>query len=424
MPAIPFLIFGAIAAAIVTTRSRRQRSNEAWATAARRLGITLKPTQGVFGFMGKMSMSGRVHDMELTIDTHQSDDTTYTRYRVRYPSLGLDFTAKRGHTLARIGKFFGYQDIEVGDPIFDEAIILKGNHPKRITDFLTPVRRTAIAGLIASHPGSVITDTSISYRKRGLDSEVGQLVSTMQRLVSVARQLHGADPVLEQAAERRLAGEVGEALDILEQAGDTGDPFVDFPRKEHVGEIHHARREVAEAVEAFRDLKRHAPTDVEVDRWAKYRPVEPREPPESRETPPPPADAPLETPVAPVTQSRDAEQVAAHLFHKDNYSFDTMEIFESEYQGTRVEWTGVLKRLRRFEHDRDFGKGPAVKAVLAIATLGTDLYAGREVDAIVRLPVETLDTLEVGARHRFAGTLARCDPAMRNLFVTDATLTS
>ena len=413
MPFIPFLIFGAIGAAIVAARATRQRSNLAWAKAARELGITLKPTRGVFGFFGKMSMTGRVHAMEITIDTHQSDDTTYTRYRVTYPPLGLAFKVKRQHALTRIGKFFGYQDIEVGDPVFDDEIIVKGDYPQRVANFLTPARRLAITGLIELYPGAVITETGISYHKRGLDSEEGQLISTMQRMLSVARQLRGVDQVSERAAEQRLAGDVGEALDTLEEASDTGDPFVDFLRKQQVGEIRHARREAKEAIEVFRDLQRRAPADPEVDRWARYRPDQPTARAESEAS----------TDSSPVVHSGDAEAVAAHLFHKDNYSFDTMEIFETDYQDSRVEWSGELKRLRRFDYDRDFGDGPGVKAVFAIATLGTDLYAGREVDAIVRLPQGAEDTLSIGQRYGFAGTLSRCDPAMRNLFVSDATLT-
>lgn len=99
-----------------------------------------------------------------------------------------------------------------------------------------------------------------------------------------------------------------------------------------------------------------------------------------------------------------------------------MEIFETEYEGKTVSWSGELKRLRRFDHDRDFGDGPGVKAVFAIASLGTDLYAGRVVDAIVRLPHGSEDQLEIGGDYAFGGTLSRCDPAMRNLFVTGASL--
>ena len=121
-------------------------------------------------------------------------------------------------------------------------------------------------------------------------------------------------------------------------------------------------------------------------------------------------------------ETGDAVTVAEHLFHKDNYSFDTMEIFEAEYEGRTVTWSGELKRLRRFDHDRDFGDGPGVKAVFAIAVLGSDLYAGREVDAIVRLPSGAEAQLAIGGRYSFSGTLSRCDPAMRNLYITGAAL--
>ena len=46
----------------------------------------------------------------------------------------------------------------------------------------------------------------------------------------------------------------------------------------------------------------------------------------------------------------------------------------------------------------------------------------REVDAIVRLPHGAEAEMEIGGRYSFEGTLSRCDPAMRNLFVTGARL--
>ena len=404
MPFIPFLIFGAVAAAIAAARASSHRTNSAWAAAARELGITLKPTNVAFGFFGKLAMTGTVHGMDLTIDTHQSSDNTFTRYRVDYPSLGLGLTVKREHAVARIGKFFGYQDIEVGDPVFDEAIILKGDYPDRIAAFLTPARRVAITGLIELHPGAVITDTRITYSTRGLQTDTRAIVSTMQRVVSVAQELHNPDHINERAMQHRLEGDAGEALAMLEKAGDTGDPFVDFLRKQQVGEIRRSRGDTEGARTVFQELERTAPADPEIKRWAAPK-AEPA------------------APVPPATNSGNAPEVADHLFAKENYSFDTMEIFESEYEGTTVAWSGILKRLRRFDYDRDFGDGPGVKAVFSIATLGTDLYAGREVDAIVRLPHGAEASLDIGQRYQFSGVLSRCDPAMRNLFVSDATLT-
>jgi hypothetical protein len=403
----PFVFVAIAGAAIAAVVSHRKRSNVAWEAAARRLGINLRPTSGAWGALGRLSMTGAIRGLTVTIDTHQSNDTTFTRYRVRYPSLGLGFKAKRQHALSRLTSLLGFQDIEVGDPVFDEAIVLKGDYPERVVLFLTPARRLAISGLIEHFRGATITDTAISFSKRGLVTDADELVSTMQRLLAVAQELRGTDQVASQAADRRLAGDVGEALEILERAPASGDPFVDFARKQQAAEIRYARGDTRGAREVFAELKRQAPADPEIDAWTQSR---------SAEAPPPQPTAPS-GPTAP-----DAATVAEHLFRKENYSFDTMEIFEADYQGKTVTWSGDLKRLRRFDHDRDFGDGPGVKAVLAIAVLGTDLYAGREVDAIVRLPHGAEAEMEIGGRYSFRGVLSRCDPAMRNLFVTGATL--
>jgi len=406
----PFLFIAVAGVALAAASSRRQKSNQAWARAARELGITLKPTAGVLGFFGKYSMTGQINGLTVTIDTHQSNDTTFTRYRVRYPALGLGLQAKRQHGLARVGKLLGFQDIEVGDPVFDEAIIVKGDYPERVASFLTPSRRVAITGLIELYPGSKITDTEIAYSKRGLDSDYRQLISTMQRILSVAQELRAIDRPNREAADRRLAGDVGEALEILAQAAPSGDPFIDFARKQQIGEIRYAQGDRAGAREVFKELAVQTPADPAADRWARRGASDSPAP-----TTPQPADGP--------EPAGEAAVVAEHLFRKENYSFDTMEIFENEYEGKSVAWSGELKRLRRFDHDRDFGDGPAVKAVFSIAVLETDIYAGRDVDAIVRLPHGAEGEMEIGGRYSFRGILSRCDPAMRNLFVSDAVLT-
>lgn len=405
----PFIFFGIIGAVIAAASSRRKLSNQAWAAAARELGIELAPTKGVLGFVGKQSMTGTIQGLTVTIDTHQSNDATFTRYRVKYPSLGLGLSAKRQHALSRLSAMLGFQDIEIGDPVFDEAIVLKGDYPDQTASFLTPARRLAITGLIELYPGSQISDTGISYSKRGLESDSRQLISTMQRILSVAQELRAVDRYNREAADRRLAGDVTEALDILEQAPASGDPFVDFARKEQTAVIRYARGDTSGARQIFDELEQRAPADPVVTGWVKR-------------LPPPDADEPAGSEVS-GELTDDAAAVAGRLFHKDMYSFDTMDLFEAEYQGKSVSWSGELRRLRRFEHDRDFGDGPGVKAVFAIAILGTDRYSGREVDAIVRLPRGTEKDLEIGDRYSFAGTLNRCDPAMRNLFVTGARLT-
>ena len=59
--------------------------------------------------------------------------TTYTRMRAPFINKdGLYFKISREGFFSSIGKFFGMQDIEVGDQFFDDQFVIKGNSPKKI----------------------------------------------------------------------------------------------------------------------------------------------------------------------------------------------------------------------------------------------------------------------------------------------------
>jgi hypothetical protein len=45
---------------------------------------------------------------------------------------GLYFKIYRKGIFSSIGRFFGMQDLEIGDSFFDGNFIIKGNNPKQI----------------------------------------------------------------------------------------------------------------------------------------------------------------------------------------------------------------------------------------------------------------------------------------------------
>ena len=49
---------------------------------------------------------------------------------------GFRFTIYRKGLFSDLGKLLGMQDIEVGDPEFDEAFIIKGNDESKVRDAL------------------------------------------------------------------------------------------------------------------------------------------------------------------------------------------------------------------------------------------------------------------------------------------------
>ena len=71
-----------------------------------------------------------------TVSTGKSS-VTYTRMRAPYVNPeGFRFTIYRKSIFSDLGKFLGMQDIEVSDPDFDEAFIIKGNDESRVRDLL------------------------------------------------------------------------------------------------------------------------------------------------------------------------------------------------------------------------------------------------------------------------------------------------
>ena len=57
----------------------------------------------------------------------------YTRLRVPFVSLDdLRFLIYRKGLFAGLGKMLGVQDIEVGEPVFDEAFVIQGNNEAKV----------------------------------------------------------------------------------------------------------------------------------------------------------------------------------------------------------------------------------------------------------------------------------------------------
>ena len=96
----------------------------------------------------------------VTLDTYEvqssvppadraSDYLTIVFTRMRAPYVNPDsfrFTIYRKGLFSEIGKWFGMQDIGVGDPAFDEAFIIKGNDERKVRAlFADPKLRELIA---------------------------------------------------------------------------------------------------------------------------------------------------------------------------------------------------------------------------------------------------------------------------------------
>ena len=421
-----FFALFAIAAVVAAIRSIQviQRRNLAWQRAAKQLGITLKASTGLGGLGSRPSMEGRIRGLAVKIDLVSHNDSTFTRYRVRFPPLRLALGIKRQTFFRSLGTKLGLTDIEIGDPVFDEAVVVKGDLPPRVTEFLTPARRLAIRALFEAYPGASISDNQIEVKVKGFEQDPARLVGVLNRILSTATAITGTDPGQEAAAERREAGDLAEAIEELRR-DQPPDPWVEFARTQAEVEILHIEGRNQEAAPLADDLAEQAPADevaAKLQRMASQPQPPPPPEPGTTEASVEPADSASTDAGSPAPKplGKQGAEAAQHLFDPDNYSFDTMELFESEYRGKLVEWEGTLIRSRSFDRDRELGDGPGIKAVFRLHEVDHGLYQGQGVDAVVGLPPDVL--IEPDKRYRFKGTLVACDAVVRNLYVSEAAL--
>jgi hypothetical protein len=89
------------------------------------------------GFWKGSKVQAHVGHWTVTLDTHTESSgewsDTYTRMRAPYVNPeGFRFTIYRKRFFSDLGKLLGMQDIEVGDPEFDEAFIIKANDESKV----------------------------------------------------------------------------------------------------------------------------------------------------------------------------------------------------------------------------------------------------------------------------------------------------
>ncbi len=89
------------------------------------------------GFWGKDVLAYKHDEWQILLDTFTvstgKSSTTYTRMRAPFVNKdGLYFKIYRENIFGKAGKFFGMQDIVIGDPFFDEKFIIKGNDENKV----------------------------------------------------------------------------------------------------------------------------------------------------------------------------------------------------------------------------------------------------------------------------------------------------
>lgn len=119
---------------------------EIWSQLAQKTGGRFQ--EGGF-FSGPDRLEAQVGQWMLTLDTYTvsngKSSTTYTRFRAPYVNAdGFRFQVYRAGLFTELGKMLGMQDIEIGDPDFDQTYVLKGNDEKKVRQFFSDDKLKAL----------------------------------------------------------------------------------------------------------------------------------------------------------------------------------------------------------------------------------------------------------------------------------------
>lgn len=387
---IPVIILAILVIGYLAWRSHK-RTVETWRQVGAELGLNTSVGSG----MSRPVLSGSIGGLPVKIDTYTqrsgNSSTTYTRYRVGYPPLGIGLELKREGAFSAITKFFGIQDVEVGDATFDETFVVKTNDQGKLRSLLTPSVRSGLLHFTASYPRSVITDSYIQLTAARFESKGERLKSTAQRMVATARLLAspaaGVTDAMVVDREQGLLNDVADRVrDLVESKPD------DVDQRIFEVETLAAAGNDAAAAERIGELEKLAPADPDVVGWRSALDL----------TPAPSA----------ARRGVDVDELARELFGSDDLSFETRTKFNSGYADATINWEGQVKGIKE--------TGKEWQAVIKVATVTNDLYGNTDIDVVVENPSGRRPA--PGDVVTVSGTLATIDPLMRNLFVADASL--
>ena len=421
-----------------------KKANRAWDDAAEQLHLAFDPPHMLFG---RRRISGQIHGFSVVAYTFTrgsgKHSRSYTRFQVTYPSaLDFGFRLTEQTFFSGVTKIFGSQDIEVGDPSFDQSVVIKGTHLPRIRDFLTPPRRVRISRFLSSHTGATIDEKEIQCTVSGVVRRSPSIVSTIRQMVRLGWHLTGdraGDRVLEQAIESQHLGRVEEALSLVGSASSSptdADAREGEPPDHHTetdlshqtnepspnvleiwgleekvleGELLYLAGRRTEAKTAFDQALEQAPDDTEIQQWAERTAIEPHAVQPDR-------DDEVQT-----ESALDVQSVCDAVFDPKNSSYNATRISEERFQGKRVSWDGTLRRVEPYTFDFVFGDGAGTKAVVEVCDVPARLFGETKVLTVVQLSEEAASTLElkIGQRLAFEGRLLKVDGFMRTFYVAD-----
>ncbi len=416
-----FIVVGGIAFYMWMKKGKENQA--CWQDAATRLGLGYFP--GDVGMLGKISglKGGHLVEINSYFKTQGNASNPYTKYRIRYHEpIQVDFRIVRQNALHKTASFLGLQDVEVGDPAFDDRALVRGMYPDRIIEFLTLERRMAIVHLLESYVDIEITNEYMELNKPGKDTNAYVIFNTASSMLSATNDLTDTTPTLADTAHIVEINESPFPASVLgvekpeevEPTEKVKDPY--FPENPFVKEP-----SGVDFVEDWgADGSETEPGSSVEQRDEVLKPLQPVEPTDPEIT--------VTDDILPDIQEEAADEqvvesglqvIADELFSGDSGAIlKAAGLFKERYENKRVVGEGLLKRVSQFSYDPVFTSCGGVKATFKICDLPGP-YSKIQVMADVMYPKERYTELKaaVGSSIPISGTLVALDAVMHQLFV-------
>jgi hypothetical protein len=415
------LVIVGIAVAVAVTQSSKRKVSEAWRQAASQLRIH----HNAGDFFTKPELYGLVQGcrVKVTIRAKNQGHATRksTRYEVNYKQalpFGLRLTEQSA--FSSLKRLLGGHDMEVGDPNFDDFVVVFGHDTARVREFLNPARRLYVRRILSLYSGAEITDSCIKWDSNGVENESQTLVSNVKRIVDFALSMEVESNEHEQHYRHPEPSSIGsgskrtgvglEAIlhgtdgrESLEMSVDSV-PTVPDPATSQLSGPDTAPEMTSES----------APSEQIVEQAGGTQTVAASDP----ESPA------VEQAGSTRSEEPTAVELCSSLFGSNMISFQIDELFSQRYAGLEVRWEGKLTRADYYPFDLVFGRDPGTKAEFEIVLMPDDSFGSRAVKAVVQLSPGAHETLRsrTGDTMDFTGTLVRCDSFTRVLFVAHGRL--
>ena len=174
---------------------------EVWRQLAERVGGSFSGE----GFFETKAVTVEVNEWTVILDTFTvstgKSSATYTRMRAPYVNADhFRFKVSREGLFSGIGRALGFQDVEIGDPFFDEAFVIKGNDEEKLCQlFADPQVRSNLHKVSSVSFEIRDTDGFFSLEDSGVDElyflcsgvlkDIGELEALFKLFAATLQQL-------------------------------------------------------------------------------------------------------------------------------------------------------------------------------------------------------------------------------------------